>query len=65
MDGYEVARQLQLAARTDGGQPRLIALTGYGQEADRQRARDAGFLHHLVKPIDLDHLRRVLSTPLD
>jgi signal transduction histidine kinase/ActR/RegA family two-component response regulator len=65
MDGYEVARQLQLAARTDGGQPRLIALTGYGQEADRQRARDAGFVHHLVKPIDLDHLGRVLSTPPD
>jgi len=35
---------------------RLIAVTGYGQESDRLRARDAGFDHHLVKPVALDQL---------
>ena len=35
----------------------LIALTGYGQEEDRRRSREAGFDHHLVKPVDLDRLR--------
>jgi two-component system CheB/CheR fusion protein len=57
MDGYEVARQIR-AGRKDC---RLVALTGYGQEEDRQRSRDAGFDHHLVKPVDLEELRRVLG----
>jgi len=35
----------------------LIAVTGYGQELDRQRTRAAGFEEHLVKPIDLERLR--------
>ncbi|HET6725084.1 MAG TPA: ATP-binding protein [Gammaproteobacteria bacterium] len=50
MDGYEVARRL----RETPGLERLslVALTGYGQESDRQRAREAGFLEHVVKPID-------------
>ncbi len=54
MDGYEVARQL----RTDTALQNmtLIALTGYGQEADRQRALAAGFDSHLVKPLDMDVL---------
>ena len=54
MDGYEVARQL----RTDVASHNmtLIALTGYGQEADRQRALAAGFDSHLVKPLDMDVL---------
>ena len=59
MDGYEVARRL----RADGGaQMVLVALTGYGQEEDRQRARDAGFDHHLVKPIPPDALLALLGT---
>ena len=37
---------------------RLIALTGYGQEQDRQRSEAAGFVAHLVKPVDLNQLRR-------
>ena len=57
MDGYEVASQL--AARP--APPTLVALTGYGQEDDRRRARDAGFDHHLVKPVDLDDLQAVLA----
>jgi CheY-like chemotaxis protein len=54
MDGYELARRLR--ERHAGGRPRLIAVTGYGQEADRARAREAGFDHHLVKPIAIDAL---------
>jgi CheY-like chemotaxis protein len=57
MDGYEVARRLR--AGNDGS--RLVALTGYGQDDDRQRSRDAGFDHHLVKPVDLDELARVIG----
>ena len=40
--------------------PRLIALTGYGQETDRRRALEAGFHEHLVKPIDLADLEKLL-----
>jgi CheY-like chemotaxis protein len=39
----------------------LIALTGWGQEQDRARSREAGFNHHMVKPPDLAQLRRLLS----
>jgi CheY-like chemotaxis protein len=51
MDGCELASRL----RTVPGlaEVRLIAITGYGQESDRRRARDAGFHHHLVKPVNL------------
>jgi len=60
MDGYEVARRLR-TAYADGSSVRLFALTGYGQEEDRRRARDAGFDHHLVKPIDLEGLQTLLE----
>ena len=59
IDGYEVARRLRADPATAG--LRLIALTGYGQAADRQRALDAGFDSHLVKPVDLDLLLEVLG----
>ncbi len=52
MDGYELARQLR--ALPDLANLKLIALTGYGQSADKQRAASAGFNLHLVKPISLD-----------
>jgi signal transduction histidine kinase/DNA-binding response OmpR family regulator len=58
MDGYEVARRLR--ANPVFRQTRLIALTGWGQDNDRQQSRDAGFDLHLVKPIDPAELRRVL-----
>jgi PAS domain S-box-containing protein len=58
MDGYEVARRMR--ERGDLGGARLIALTGWGQEADRLRSRDAGFAHHLVKPVDPEVLCRLL-----
>ncbi|HEV8310403.1 MAG TPA: ATP-binding protein [Methylomirabilota bacterium] len=59
LDGYEVARRLRAAA--NGRDLRLIALTGYGQPADRTRAREAGFDAHLVKPVDADQLARLLT----
>jgi signal transduction histidine kinase len=57
-DGYEVARQLR--KRLDG-RPRLIALTGYGSDEHRRLALDAGFDDHVVKPIDLATLTRLLA----
>jgi signal transduction histidine kinase len=59
MDGYEVARRIR--ARR-GNTVQLIALTGWGQEADVQRARRAGFDHHLVKPPDIAKLGQLLAT---
>jgi signal transduction histidine kinase/ActR/RegA family two-component response regulator len=50
LDGYAVARQLR--SRGDTSHVLLIALTGYGQKEDRQRAADAGFDYHYVKPAD-------------
>jgi two-component system CheB/CheR fusion protein len=47
LDGYEVARR----ARAAGSKARLVAITGHGSEADRSRTREAGFDHHLVKPV--------------
>jgi signal transduction histidine kinase len=50
MDGYEVARRIRRAPW--GEEMVLIAVTGWGQEADRHRSRESGFDHHLVKPVD-------------
>ena len=51
IDGYEVARRLRASEAALGVHWRLIALTGYGQQEDVKRARDAGFDMHLVKPV--------------
>lgn len=59
MDGYEVARRLCAAAEEH--RPLLVAISGYGQDEDRRRAEDAGFDHHLVKPVDPELLDRVLA----
>ena len=59
MDGYEVARRIR--ANPANRQMQLIALTGWGQDEDRQRSAAAGFNHHLVKPADVDQLRQLLS----
>jgi len=58
MDGHEVARRLRQL--TNGPDMRLIAMTGYGGEDDRARSAESGFDHHLVKPIDLADLERLL-----
>ena len=59
VDGYEVARRLRAAGRDELG---LIALTGYGQPADRQAALAAGFDAHVVKPVDPSHLASVIAS---
>jgi CheY-like chemotaxis protein len=58
MDGYELARRLREDPDCSGAT--LVALTGYGQEEDRRRGREAGFRHYLVKPVDLDAMKRLL-----
>ena len=60
MDGYELARRLR--EQPDLRKTRLFAITGYGQESDRERSRDAGFQEHLVKPIDLAELANLIDT---
>lgn len=57
MDGYEVARALRAE---HGNKMTLVALTGYAQAADREAARNAGFNHHLAKPVDLQALGELL-----
>jgi PAS domain S-box-containing protein len=59
LDGYEVARQL----RRDKGLRKalVVAMTGYGKDEDRQRSQEAGFNAHLVKPVDLDELARLIA----
>ena len=72
LDGYEIARRFRCEseARTadaslgcDPTRKRvlLVALTGYGQEEDRRRAEEAGFDHHLTKPVDLDALQALIA----
>jgi PAS domain S-box-containing protein len=60
LDGYEVARRIR-ATRKD--RPRLVALSGYGQPEDKQRAFEAGFDDHLVKPADPVRLATILAGP--
>jgi signal transduction histidine kinase len=58
MDGYELARRLR--EKPAWCEVRLIAVTGYGQSSDRKRSLEAGFDHHLVKPIGLAALQQVI-----
>ena len=58
MDGYQFARELRERL---GSGVRLIALTGYGTQADRQRSAEAGFDAHLTKPVDLDRLLALIA----
>jgi two-component system CheB/CheR fusion protein len=58
MDGYAVARALR--GKPEFGRAYLIAVTGYGQEADERRALEAGFDMHMTKPIDLKELESIL-----
>jgi len=58
LDGYEVANYI----RTETNTPTvLVALTGYGQESDKQRARDAGFDFHLTKPVSVADIEQILA----
>ena len=60
LNGYEVARRLR--AEAWGKHMLLVAVTGWGQESDKQRATDAGFDFHLTKPVDVRELERALSS---
>ena len=57
MDGYELARRLR---EGHGGRLQLVAITGYGQPSDRERAFEAGFDAHLAKPVEFDKLAATL-----
>ena len=59
MDGNEVARRLR--GRPEFAEALLVALTGWGQEADVERSRSAGFDHHLVKPANPEAIVELLS----
>jgi CheY-like chemotaxis protein len=59
MDGHEVARRL--VQHFGGQRPLLVALTGWGQQQDREQTRRAGFDEHVVKPVDLAGLQRLLG----
>ena len=59
MDGYEVARRLRESENCKNSV--IVAVSGYGQDEDRQRSREAGFDFHLVKPIDADALITLLN----
>jgi PAS domain S-box-containing protein len=59
LNGYETARRIRREAW--GKRALLIAITGWGQKDDKERARAAGFDHHFTKPVDLDSLERLLA----
>ena len=63
MDGYELATRIRALypSSVEGAPLRLVAVTGYGQDSDRQRAFEAGFDEHLVKPLDVDRLQQALG----
>jgi len=59
VDGYQLAQEIRALPEMAGTVP--VAVTGYGQARDRERAMEAGFAHHLVKPVDMTALVRVLE----
>ncbi len=59
MDGYQVARSLRELPRTRDAI--LVAVTGWGQEKDRERAREAGFDQHLVKPVEFSTIQQLFN----
>jgi CheY-like chemotaxis protein len=60
MDGYEAARQMR--ANHDLQHLILVALTGWGQERDKRRSKEAGFDYHMVKPVDPKALVKLLTS---
>jgi two-component system CheB/CheR fusion protein len=59
LDGYQVAQRLRQNAATKGVS--IIGISGYGQAQDRERSQQAGFDHHLVKPVEFTHLIGLLN----
>lgn len=62
MNGYEVAKKIRADKSIAG--TRLVAVTGWGQEQDRQRSLEAGFNDHLIKPVSMEDLERVMTRSL-
>jgi len=60
MDGFQLAQEMRKLDSTASAL--LVAVTGYGQAGDRQRSHDAGFDYHLVKPVAVDEIHRVIET---
>lgn len=63
LNGYETCSRIR--ALPGGAARALVAVTGWGQPQDRERARDAGFDQHLVKPVDMDRLVNLIATKLE
>jgi DNA-binding response OmpR family regulator len=61
LSGYDIARHMRSSR---GDDVLLVAITGWGQEDDRRKARDAGFDHHFTKPADFDLLMALLEQEL-
>jgi PAS domain S-box-containing protein len=61
IDGYEVARRIRMIPK--GKAMLLVAVTGYGQDTDKQHARSAGFDEHLTKPVKIERLKALLNRP--
>jgi PAS domain S-box-containing protein len=61
LNGYEAARRIRAQRGGDG--MLLVALTGWGQPEDRRRSREAGFDHHLTKPVDFKDMKELLARP--
>jgi CheY-like chemotaxis protein len=59
LNGYEAARRIR--EQNGGTGPVLVALTGWGQEEDRRLSKEAGFDHHMTKPVDFADLQKVLG----
>ena len=60
MDGFQLAREMRKQASTANAL--LVAVTGYGQAADRLRSQEAGFDYHLVKPVSAEEIQRVITS---
>ena len=60
LSGYEAASRIR--QQPGGDKVLLIALSGWGQEEDRRRSKEAGFDHHFVKPVDIETLVALLPT---
>jgi DNA-binding response OmpR family regulator len=58
LSGYDIARHIR---STRGGDVLLVAITGWGQEEDRRKAREAGFDHHFTKPADFEVLLELIE----
>jgi CheY-like chemotaxis protein len=60
MGGVEICRRIRALPMKD--LPLMVAITGWGREEDHRRTREAGFDHHLVKPVAVDSLDKLLRT---